>query len=73
MAKRRSEPSLFDLPDSKSSAPPPPPGTEAVALHEAAGRGRVTTSLQASKLGQGIYARLGYQPLGEIHLYERRP
>ena len=36
-------------------------------------RGQITTSLQASKLGQGIYARLGYQPLGEIHLYERRP
>src|SRR6195256_430009 len=36
MAKRRSEPSLFDLPESKSTAPPPPPGTEAVALHEAA-------------------------------------
>ncbi len=36
MAKRRSEPSLFDLPESKSSALPPPPGTEAVALHEAA-------------------------------------
>jgi GNAT superfamily N-acetyltransferase len=43
------------------------------ALHEAHERGRITTSLQASKLGQGIYARLGYQPLGEIHLYERRP
>src|SRR5882762_3586081 len=36
MAKRRSEPSLFDLPESKSVAPPPPPGTEAVPLHEAA-------------------------------------
>jgi DNA gyrase subunit A len=36
MAKRRSEPSLFDLPESKSTVPPPPPGTEAVALHEAA-------------------------------------
>jgi DNA gyrase subunit A len=35
MAKRRSEPSLFDLPESKSAAPPPP-GTEAVPLHEAA-------------------------------------
>ena len=34
MAKRRSEPSLFDLPESKSAAPPP--GTEAVPLHEAA-------------------------------------
>ena len=43
------------------------------ALHDAAQRGRKTTSLQASKLGQGLYARLGYRPLGEIHLYERRP
>ena len=43
------------------------------ALHEAKERGQRTTSLQASKLGQGIYARLGYEPLGEIHLYERRP
>src|SRR5947207_10516240 len=36
MAKRRSEPSLFDLPESKSSAPPPSGGPEAVPLHEAA-------------------------------------
>src|SRR3989440_5589750 len=36
MAKRRSEPSLFDLPESKSAAPPRPGGSEAVALHEAA-------------------------------------
>src|ERR671927_91535 len=36
MAKRRSEPSLFDLPESKSSAPPPAGGPEAVPLHEAA-------------------------------------
>src|SRR6266576_67907 len=36
MAKRRSEPSLFDLPESKSSAPPPPGGPEGVPLHEAA-------------------------------------
>jgi ribosomal protein S18 acetylase RimI-like enzyme len=43
------------------------------ALHEAEQRGRTTTSLQASKLGQSIYARLGYRALGEIHLYERRP
>ena len=43
------------------------------ALHEAERRGKQTTSLQASKLGQSIYARLGYRPLGEIHLYERRP
>jgi ribosomal protein S18 acetylase RimI-like enzyme len=43
------------------------------AMHEAEQRGRTTTSLQASKLGQAIYARLGYRSLGEIHLYERRP
>jgi ribosomal protein S18 acetylase RimI-like enzyme len=43
------------------------------ALHEARRRGQATTSLQASKLGQGIYARLGYRPLGEVHLYEKRP
>jgi GNAT superfamily N-acetyltransferase len=43
------------------------------ALQEARRRGDNTTSLQASKLGQGIYARLGYRPLGEVHLYERRP
>src|SRR5213082_3610824 len=36
MAKRRSGPSLFDLPESTSAAPPPPGGSEAVALHEAA-------------------------------------
>src|SRR6266581_3853258 len=36
MAKRRSEPSLFDLPESKSSAPPPSGGPEGVPLHEAA-------------------------------------
>ena len=43
------------------------------ALHDAQTRGNNTTSLQASKLGQGIYARLGYRPLGEVHLYEKRP
>lgn len=43
------------------------------ALHEAEQRGATTTSLQASKLGQGLYARLGYTSLGEIHLYEKRP
>jgi DNA gyrase subunit A len=36
MAKRRVEPSLFDLPESKSAAPPPPGGPEPIALHEAA-------------------------------------
>ena len=36
MAKRRSEPSLFDLPENKSVPPPPPGGPEVVPLHEAA-------------------------------------
>jgi GNAT superfamily N-acetyltransferase len=43
------------------------------ALHDARQREMTTTSLQASRLGQGIYARLGYRPLGEVHLYEKRP
>jgi len=43
------------------------------ALDEAKQRDKTTTSLQASQLGQGIYARLGYRPLGEVHLYEQRP
>ena len=43
------------------------------ALAAAKDRGQTSTSLQASKLGQGIYARLGYRPLGEVHLYEKRP
>jgi ribosomal protein S18 acetylase RimI-like enzyme len=45
----------------------------AQALAEARRRGKTTTSLQASKLGQNIYARLGYRALGEVHLYEKRP
>jgi GNAT superfamily N-acetyltransferase len=43
------------------------------ALTEARQRGQTTTSLQASKAGQGVYARLGYRSLGEVHLYEKRP
>lgn len=43
------------------------------ALHEAKERGQHTTTLQASKPGQGIYAAIGFRPLGEQHLWERRP
>jgi GNAT superfamily N-acetyltransferase len=43
------------------------------ALHEAEQRGARTTTLQASKLGQSLYARLGYRAFGEVHLYEKRP
>ena len=35
MARRRPEPTLFDLPESKSP-PPPPGGPDVVPLHEAA-------------------------------------
>ena len=43
------------------------------ALHEAKQRGQHTTTLQASRSGQGIYAGIGFRPLGEQHLWERRP
>lgn len=43
------------------------------ALQEARERGQHTTTLQASKPGQGIYAAIGFRPLGEQHLWERRP
>jgi len=43
------------------------------ALKEAQQRGRTTTTLQASKLGQNAYARLGYRPLREQHLWKLRP
>ena len=36
MAKRKSGPTLFDLPESTSAPPPPPGGLEVVPLHEAA-------------------------------------
>ena len=36
MAKRKSGPTLFDLPDSTSPPPAPPGGPEVVPLHEAA-------------------------------------
>jgi len=42
------------------------------ALHEARERGCTTTSLQATKLGQPLYARLGYRDLGPVQMWERR-
>lgn len=44
----------------------------AVALSEASERGLVTSSLQASAMGQPIYANLGYVGYFRLHLYERR-
>ena len=43
-----------------------------LALHEARDRGATTTSLQATKLGYPLYARLGYRDLGALHMWERR-
>jgi GNAT superfamily N-acetyltransferase len=42
------------------------------AMHEARGRGCTTTSLQATKMGQSLYARLGYRDLGAVQMWERR-
>lgn len=42
------------------------------ALHEARERGCTTTSLQATKLGQPVYLRLGYRGVGAVQMWERR-
>jgi GNAT superfamily N-acetyltransferase len=44
----------------------------AVALSEARERGLVTSSLQASAMGEPIYSTLGYRGYFRLHLYERR-
>jgi len=44
----------------------------ALALHEARDRGAVTTSLQATKMGYPVYAKLGYRDLGALQMWERR-
>jgi GNAT superfamily N-acetyltransferase len=42
------------------------------ALLDARERGCATTSLQATKMGQPVYERLGYRDLGAIKMWERR-
>lgn len=42
------------------------------ALDEARSDGFATASLQASKLGAGVYERLGFRDLGAISMWERR-
>jgi GNAT superfamily N-acetyltransferase len=42
------------------------------ALADARGRGCTSTSLQATKLGEPVYARLGYRGLGALEMWERR-
>ena len=43
-----------------------------LALAEARERGMRTSSLQASKLGQPVYERLGYETVCELQMWERR-
>jgi ribosomal protein S18 acetylase RimI-like enzyme len=42
------------------------------AVLDARERGLETTSLQATAMGEPIYARLGYRDLGAIKMWERR-
>jgi ribosomal protein S18 acetylase RimI-like enzyme len=42
------------------------------ALHDARERGCTTTSLQATKVGEPVYRRLGYRGLGPVQMWERR-
>jgi GNAT superfamily N-acetyltransferase len=42
------------------------------ALADAREAGCTTSSLQATRAGEPIYARLGYRRLGELHMWERR-
>jgi GNAT superfamily N-acetyltransferase len=42
------------------------------ALLDARERGCETSSLQATKMGQPVYARLGYRDLGPLEMWERR-
>ena len=43
-----------------------------IALDDARERGRVTTTLVATKLGRPVYERMGYRPLGAVEMWERR-
>jgi GNAT superfamily N-acetyltransferase len=42
------------------------------ALDAAREAGLETTTLQATKLGVPVYARLGYRDFGAMHMWERR-
>ncbi len=42
------------------------------ALSEARERGCTTSSLQATARGRPVYERLGYRPVGALHMWERR-
>jgi len=42
------------------------------ALLDARERGRAVSSLQATKMGQPVYKRLGYEPICRLQMWERR-
>jgi GNAT superfamily N-acetyltransferase len=42
------------------------------AIRAAGGRGRLTTTLVATKLGRPVYERIGYRDFGAIQMWERR-
>jgi GNAT superfamily N-acetyltransferase len=42
------------------------------ALEDARARGCVTSTTQATKMGEPVYARLGYEKFGTIEMWERR-
>jgi hypothetical protein len=42
------------------------------ALADARERGRLTTTLVATKLGRPVYERVGYRDFGAIQMWERR-
>jgi GNAT superfamily N-acetyltransferase len=42
------------------------------ALRNGLEEGCVTTTLEGSKMGHGVYAQLGFQSLGALRMYERR-
>jgi GNAT superfamily N-acetyltransferase len=41
-------------------------------LLDARDRGQRTASLQASPKGRPLYERIGFEPVGSLHLYEER-
>jgi GNAT superfamily N-acetyltransferase len=47
-------------------------GLLAAALLEARERGNDISTLQATKIGEPVYARIGYERFGAIHMWEKR-
>jgi ribosomal protein S18 acetylase RimI-like enzyme len=45
----------------------------ALHLHDARGRGRLTASLQSTRIAEHLYAALGFRDLGRILEFRRRP